>query len=113
MTDDTAERDLRLEMLNSLLMTPHRKLEDVAATHQLMIEVDPIFYGHLAVWYQQSGEVRDHQEVFLSYLLTSALTEHRDAGFVMLQLGRSPCHPRRRSITSSPCKDGGQWITQR
>jgi len=82
---NTAERDLRLEMLNSLLITPHRKLEDVAETHQLMIDVDPIFYGHLAVWYQKNGEVRDHQEVFLSYLLTSALTEHRDAGFVMLQ----------------------------
>ncbi len=44
---NTAERDLRLEMLNSLLTTPHRKLEDVAATHQSMIEVDPIFYPRL------------------------------------------------------------------
>ncbi len=68
-----------------MLTTPHRKLEDVAETHQLMVELDPIFYGHLAVWYQNNGEVRDHQEVFLGYLLTSGLTEHRDAGFVMLQ----------------------------
>jgi hypothetical protein len=82
---NTAERDLRLEMLNSLLTTPHRKLEDVAETHKLMVEIDPIFYGHLAVWYQNNGEVRDHQEVFLGHLLTSALTEHRDAGFMMLQ----------------------------
>ncbi len=32
---NTTERDLPLEMLNSLLTTPHRKLEDVAETHKL------------------------------------------------------------------------------
>ncbi|MCC5663244.1 VWA domain-containing protein [Nostoc sp. CHAB 5784] len=82
---DIAERDLRLEMLNSLLTTPHRKLEQVTEIHQLIVELDPIFYGHLAVWYQRHGDVRDHKEVFLAYLLTSNLTEHRDAGFMMLQ----------------------------
>ncbi|MGH1394402.1 MAG: hypothetical protein ACRAVC_10250 [Trichormus sp.] len=82
---NTAERDLRLEMLNSLLTTPHRKLEQVAEIHQLIVELDPIFYGHLAVWYQNYGDVRDHKEVFIAHLLTSNLTEHRDAGFVMLQ----------------------------
>jgi len=82
---NTAERDLRLEMLNSLLTTPHRKLEDVAEIHQLMVELDPLFYGHLAVWYQRHGDVRDHKEVFLGHLLASGLEEHRDAGFVMVQ----------------------------
>ncbi|MDF2387221.1 VWA domain-containing protein [Nostoc ellipsosporum NOK] len=82
---NNAERDLRLEMLNSLLTTPHRKLEQVAEIHQLIVEVDPIFYGHLAVWYQRHGDVRDHKEVFVAHLLTSNLTEHRDAGFMMLQ----------------------------
>jgi hypothetical protein len=82
---NNAERDLRLEMLNSLLTTPHRKLEQVAEIHQLIVELDPIFYGHLAVWYQRNGDVRDHKEVFVAHLLTSDLTEHRDAGFVMLQ----------------------------
>ncbi|MDM9379688.1 hypothetical protein QUB80_03090 [Chlorogloeopsis sp. ULAP01] len=82
---NTTERDLRLEMLNSLLTTPHRKLEQVAEIHQLIVELDPIFYGHLAVWYQRHGDVRDHKEVFIAHLLTSYLTEHRDAGFVMLQ----------------------------
>ncbi|NEO11327.1 MULTISPECIES: vWA domain-containing protein [unclassified Moorena] len=81
----TEERDLRLELLNSLLTTPHRKLEQVTELHQLMVELDPIFYGHLAVWYENHGDVRDHKEVFLGHLLTSNLTEHRDAGFVMLQ----------------------------
>lgn len=84
-TMNTAERDLRLEMLNSLLTTPHRKLEEVAEIHKLIVELDPIFYGHLAVWYQRNGDVRDHKEVFVGNLLTSSVTDHRDAGFMMLQ----------------------------
>lgn len=43
MTVNTAERDLRLEMLNSLLTTPHRKLEQVAEIHKLIVELDPLF----------------------------------------------------------------------
>jgi len=85
MTMNAAERDLRLEMLNSLLTTPHRKLEQVADIHKLIVEVDPIFYGHLAVWYQRNGDVRDHKEVFVGHLLSSNLTEHREAGFMLLQ----------------------------
>lgn len=79
------ERDLRLEMLNSLLTTPHRKLEEVADLHKTIVDLDPLFYGHLAVWYHQNGDVRDHKEVFVGNLLTSKLTVHRDAGFMMLQ----------------------------
>ena len=79
------ERDLRLEMLNSLLTTPHRELERVAEIHKEIVEIDPLFYGHLAVWYQDKGDVRDHKEVFLGNLLTSRVIEHRDAGFMMLQ----------------------------
>ena len=45
----TFERDLRLEMLNSLLTTPHRQLEKVAELHKDMSQLDPIFFGHLAV----------------------------------------------------------------
>lgn len=82
---ETAERDLRLDMLNSLLTTPHRQLEQVAKVHEDLVQCDPIFYGHLAVWYQRSGDVRDHKEVFVGNLLTSTITEHRDAGYVMLQ----------------------------
>ena len=84
-TTNTFERDLRLEMLNSLLTTPHRELDKVSEVHREMTELDPIFYGHLAVWYQAKGDVRDHKEVFLGSLLTSDLPEHRDAGFVLLQ----------------------------
>ena len=79
------EHDIRLQMLDSLLTTPHRKLEEVAALHAAMIAQDPIFYGHLGVWYARNGHVRDHREVFVATLMTSELPEHRDAGFVMLQ----------------------------
>ncbi|MEZ4251347.1 MAG: vWA domain-containing protein [Polyangiales bacterium] len=79
------EMDLRLELLDSLLTTPHRKLEDVKALHELMLEQDSVFYGHLASWYRAHGHVRDHREVFVAMLLTSAYGAHRDAGFVMLQ----------------------------
>jgi hypothetical protein len=79
------ERDLRLEILNTLLTTPHRQLDTVAETHKLMSAVDPIFYGHLATWYNQTGDVRDHKEVFIANLLASQLDTHRSAGFVMLQ----------------------------
>jgi hypothetical protein len=79
------ERDLRLDILNSLLTTPHRKLEQVAEVHKQMVERDPIFYGHLAVWYQANGDVRDHKEVFVANLLASRIEDHRSAGFVLLQ----------------------------
>ena len=80
-----SERDLRLGILNSLLTTPHRRLEQVASFHQESRLRDPLFYGHLAVWYQQNGAVRDHQEVFIAHLLASDLVAHREAGFMLLQ----------------------------
>lgn len=79
------ERDLRLDVLNSLLTTPHRELSRVSELHREMIERDPLFYGHLAVWYFAEGEVRDHKEVFIGNLLVSRLAEHRSAGFMLLQ----------------------------
>ena len=81
----STERDLRLEIMNSLLTTPHRDLGKVAEVHKEMLELDPIFYGHLAVWYMTNGDVRDHKEVFVGNLLGSELAEHREAGFVLLQ----------------------------
>lgn len=85
MSMTNAERDLRLDILNSLLTTPHRKLEQVSELHRDLVERDPIFYGHLAIWYQRNGDVRDHKEVFVGNLLTSNLAEHRGAGFVLIQ----------------------------
>lgn len=79
------ERDLRLDILNSLLRTPHRRLEDVAELHGMMVDMDAMFYGHLAIWYFSKGDVRDHKEVFVGNLLTSDVPGHREAGFVLLQ----------------------------
>jgi hypothetical protein len=85
MRTQTEERDVRLEMLNSLLTTPHRQLEKVAEVHKEMVGRDPLFYGHLAVWYQRNGDVRDHKEVFIGNLLVSDAPEHREAGYMLLQ----------------------------
>lgn len=81
----TIERDLRLDILNSLLTTPHRELSQVAELHREMISRDPLFYGHLAVWYCDKGDVRDHKEVFAANLLMSKIEQHRGAGFVLVQ----------------------------
>ena len=80
-----SERDIRLEMLNSLLTTPHRDLSQLAFLHSQMLQADPLFYGRLAVWYQKNGDVRDHKELLIAHLLVSDMNEHRDAGFALLQ----------------------------
>lgn len=79
------EQDVRLNILNSLLKSTHRKVEDVANAHKEMIAQDPLFYGHLAVWAQEHTDVRDHQEMFVASLLLSEFPEHREAGYVLLQ----------------------------
>lgn len=82
---DEAERGFRVDVLNTLLTSPHRDLEAVAGCHEALMELDPSFYGRLAVWYLEHGSVRDHQEVFVAHLLCSERSEHRHAGFVLLQ----------------------------
>lgn len=79
------EKDLRLELLNSLLTTPHRETEKLAHLHREMLRQDPIFYGPLAVWYQDQGRVRDHKELFVAFLLASSDPDHREAGACLLQ----------------------------
>lgn len=87
MTHDRAntERDVRIEILNSFLTTPHRKLEELARLHSDALGRDPLFYGHLAPWYFEQGEVRDHKVLFAAHLLTSEYPEFREAGWVLLQ----------------------------
>ncbi|MFA0768378.1 MAG: hypothetical protein OXFUSZZB_001706, partial [Candidatus Fervidibacter sp.] len=65
------EADVRLDILRSILRSPHGKVEDLADLHKLAQELDPLFYAHFAVWYQQKGEVRDHKHLFIARLLTS------------------------------------------
>ena len=81
----TGEQDLRLEILNTLLTTPHRKLEQIHPVHRSLIERDPRFYVRLAAWYHDHGDVRDHKEMFIVALLLSNFEGHRDVGLALLR----------------------------
>jgi len=82
---NNTERDVRVQILNSFLTTPHRKLEELAPLHRDALQRDPLFYGRLALWYFEKGEVRDHKTLFVAHLLASDFGEFREAGWVLLQ----------------------------
>ncbi|NOX53128.1 MAG: hypothetical protein GXP27_01545, partial [Planctomycetes bacterium] len=65
----TNEQDIRLNILNTLLTTPHRDLQEVWPVHREMVEQDPLFYVRLAAWYNDHGDVRDHKEMFVVTLV--------------------------------------------
>ncbi|HZT34660.1 MAG TPA: hypothetical protein VFA15_01980, partial [Nitrososphaera sp.] len=65
--NQSSETDVRVQILNSFLTTPHRKLEELAPLHTSALEHDPLFYGHLAPWYFEKGEVRDHKLLFVAH----------------------------------------------
>lgn len=79
------ETDVRVQILNSFLTTPHRKLDELAPLHASALERDPLFYGHLAPWYFEKGEVRDHKLLFVAHLATSGYQEFREAAWMLLQ----------------------------
>jgi hypothetical protein len=79
------EQDLRLELLNSLLTTPHRDLAKIWPVHQEMVAKDPRFYVRLSAWYADHGDVRDHKEMFIVTLVLSEFEGHRDVGLAMLR----------------------------
>jgi len=79
------EQDLRLGILNTLLTTPHRKLDQIWPIHQEMAQKDPRFYVRLAAWYSDHGDVRDHKEMFVISLALSAFPGHRDVGLALLR----------------------------
>src|SRR5258707_12589891 len=79
------EQDLRLELLNSLLTTPHRELAKIRPVHEEMVAKDPRFYVRLGAWYADHGDVRDHKEMFAITLILSEFTGHRDVGLAMLR----------------------------
>jgi len=85
MTKATAEQDQRLRLFNTLLTTPHRKLDAVYPAHKQIVEQDPLFYVRLAAWYNDHGDVRDHKEMFAITLVTSGFDGHRDVGLAMLR----------------------------
>ncbi len=85
MKKTTPEQDLRLDLLNTLLTTPHRQLDVLQPLHAEMVTKDPRFYVRLAAWYNDHGEVRDHKEMFIITLVLSNFEGHRDAGLAMLR----------------------------
>jgi hypothetical protein len=66
------EQDVRRDMLDTLLTTPHRRLENVWPIHCQLVEKDPRFYVQLAAWYHDKGTVRDHKEMFVIALALSS-----------------------------------------
>jgi hypothetical protein len=79
------EEEVRSGFLSTLLTTPHRDLARVQEDHEVMIERDPIFYVHLAAWYAEKGQVRDHKEMFVIMLCLSDFEGHRDVGLALLR----------------------------
>src|SRR5580765_2095457 len=80
-----AEQDLRLNILNTLLTTPHRALTQLWPIHHDLATQDPRFYVRLAAWYADHGDVRDHKEMFVITLVLSNFDGHRDVGLAMLR----------------------------
>jgi hypothetical protein len=80
-----AERDIRSDLLNTLLTTPHRNLAELYPVHEQMIKQDPLFYVHMAAWYADHGQVRDHKEMFVVMLCLSDFDGHRDVGLALLR----------------------------
>ena len=80
----TPEQDIRLNILNTLLTTPHRKLDEMYPIHTKMISDDPRFYMQLGAWYGDNGEVRDHNEVFIIQMCLSSFEGHREVGLALL-----------------------------
>lgn len=79
------EQDIRVQILDALLTTPHRDLEKIWPIHQDLIAKDPRFYVRLAAWYSDHGDVRDHKEMFVVALTLSDFDGHRDVGLAMLR----------------------------
>ena len=81
----TGEHDPRLDILNTLLTTPHRRLDAVWPVHRDLAAKDPRFYVRLAAWYHDRGDVRDHKEAFVATLALSDFPGHRDVGLALLR----------------------------
>lgn len=74
------EQDIRLRMLNSFMSCPHRDTDKIKQVHAELREKDPVFYSRLASWYNRTGELRDHQEVFAAMLITDPFLDNREVG---------------------------------
>lgn len=78
------ERDVRLSIVQSILETPHRKLDALLPTHVDAEQHDPLFYIKFALWYHTNGNIRDHNKLFAAKAITSEWPEFRDVGAELL-----------------------------
>ncbi len=99
MITETQLIDFRYKLMGALLTTAHNNVKtggrgesnaalvkELAALHVDVLDKDPDFYAHLGAWYMTHGEVRDHKEMFVTYLLLSDPSlDLRQYGKAMLQ----------------------------
>ena len=104
------EKDVRGELVNSVLNTPHRKVEELVPLHKTGFEADPLFYTKLSVYYDRNGEIRDHKKLFAASIVGSHMVEFRELG----QLLMKKLSPKDLNITVDVaisqfgCKTGGK-----
>jgi hypothetical protein len=80
------EQNFRLNMLNTFLRTPHRRKEQFREIHEEFLKQDPECYAHLAAWYYDNQDIRDHQELFAAYLISNNFDQrYREAGLALLR----------------------------
>lgn len=79
------ENDIRVQMFNSFMNCPHRDTEKIREVHQELQKQDPLFYAHLASWYRDNGDIRDHNELFCSHLVTDPYTDNREVGLALFR----------------------------
>jgi len=72
-------------MLNSFLSCPHRELDKIKEVHQDLQKEDPLFYAHLAAWYNKNGEIRDHKEMFSAMLINDPYLDNREVGLALFR----------------------------
>lgn len=79
------EQDQRINILNSVLTSPHRDVQRYQKIHEDLVKNDPLFYQQLAAWYNDNGDIRDHKQLFVSNLLVSDFEPHRDVGLALFR----------------------------
>lgn len=78
------EVDKRIEMVQTILDTPHGELDRLFELHKQFVEVDPLFYSKFAIYYGKTGSIRDHKKIFASHVLTGSMIEVRELGEFLL-----------------------------
>jgi hypothetical protein len=78
-------QDKRLALLNAFMTCPHRDTDRIKQIHDEVRKQDPVFYAHLACWYDRTGDIRDHKEVFASMLTVDPFMDNREVGLALFR----------------------------